>query len=204
MEVRTISDIEKDYSLVNTKLSLVQTADPSVASQIYSEASLSLSLSRFLYFFRSPFTHSHSRLLSLLPFPLSFFRSFFSPYPPLNSPPLPSSSFIPYVSLSPLSFLSFLSFSLRTHSLPLRFSSSLHHFSLCTHTGPFVSPEEVVSRLIQVGMFDRAIDTAQCFKLPLDSIFEVLASRYIHTLFSSLSLTIIIYCFLSLFSDVFI
>lgn len=81
VEVRTISDIEKDYSLVNTKLSLVQTADPSVASQIYS---------------------------------------------------------------------------------------------------PFVSPEEVVSRLIQVGMFDRAIDTAQCFKLPLDSIFEVLASRCVH------------------------
>ena len=36
VEVRTISDIEKDYSLVRTKLSLLR-VDPSVATQIYSE-----------------------------------------------------------------------------------------------------------------------------------------------------------------------
>ena len=36
VEVRTISDIEKDYSLVRTKISLLR-VDPSVATQIYSE-----------------------------------------------------------------------------------------------------------------------------------------------------------------------
>jgi nuclear pore complex protein Nup160 len=80
VEVRTISDIEKDYSLVRTKLSLLR-MDPSMANQIYS---------------------------------------------------------------------------------------------------PFVSPEEVVARLIQVGLFDKAIDTALCFELTLDSIFEALASRCVH------------------------
>ena len=40
-----------------------------------------------------------------------------------------------------------------------------------------MSPEEVVARLIQVGLFDKAVDTALCFELPLDSIFEALASR---------------------------
>lgn len=45
--------------------------------------------------------------------------------------------------------------------------------------GPFVSPEEVVARLIQVGLFDKAVDTAICFELPLDPILESLASRYL-------------------------
>ena len=45
--------------------------------------------------------------------------------------------------------------------------------------GPFVSPEEVVARLIQVGLFDKAIDTALCFEIPVDSIFEALSSRYV-------------------------
>ena len=36
VEVRTISDIEKDYALVRTKLSLLR-RDPSMAAQIYSE-----------------------------------------------------------------------------------------------------------------------------------------------------------------------
>ena len=44
--------------------------------------------------------------------------------------------------------------------------------------GPFVSPEEVLARLLQVGLFDKAVDTALHFELPLDSIFEALASRY--------------------------
>ena len=45
--------------------------------------------------------------------------------------------------------------------------------------GPFVSAEEVVTRLVQVGLFDKAVDTALYFNLPMDSIFEALASRYI-------------------------
>ena len=45
------------------------------------------------------------------------------------------------------------------------------------YIGPFVNPEEVVARLVQVGLFDRAVDTALCFELPLDSIVEALASR---------------------------
>ena len=45
------------------------------------------------------------------------------------------------------------------------------------NAGPFVSPEEIVARLVQVGLFDKAVDTALRFELPLDSIFEALASR---------------------------
>jgi nuclear pore complex protein Nup160 len=45
---------------------------------------------------------------------------------------------------------------------------------------PFVSPEEVVARLVQVGLFDKAVDTALSFELPLESIFEALASRCVH------------------------
>ena len=43
-----------------------------------------------------------------------------------------------------------------------------------------MSPEEVVARLVQVGLFDKAVDTALQFDLSLDSVFEALASRYIH------------------------
>lgn len=43
-----------------------------------------------------------------------------------------------------------------------------------------MSPEEVIARLVQVGLFDRAVDTALQFELPLNSVFESLASRYIH------------------------
>ena len=43
-----------------------------------------------------------------------------------------------------------------------------------------MSAEEVVARLVQVGLFDKAVDTALRFELPLDSIFEALASRYVH------------------------
>ena len=45
------------------------------------------------------------------------------------------------------------------------------------NAGPFVSPEEIVARLVQIGLFDKAVDTALRFELPLDSIFEALASR---------------------------
>ena len=51
-----------------------------------------------------------------------------------------------------------------------------------TFTGPFVSPEEVIARLVQVGLFDKAVDTALQFDLPLDSVFEALASRYMYIL----------------------
>ena len=47
----------------------------------------------------------------------------------------------------------------------------------CMNAGPFVSPEEIVARLVQIGLFDKAVDTALRFELPLDSIFEALASR---------------------------
>ena len=39
VEVKTISDIEKDYSLVRTKLNLLR-MDPSMANQIYSQLGL--------------------------------------------------------------------------------------------------------------------------------------------------------------------
>ena len=48
--------------------------------------------------------------------------------------------------------------------------------------GPFVSSEEVVTRLVQVGLFDKAVDTALHFDLPMDSIFEALASRYVYVI----------------------
>ena len=41
-----------------------------------------------------------------------------------------------------------------------------------------MSPEEVVARLVQVGLFDKAVDTALCFELSLDPIFEALSSRF--------------------------
>ena len=44
-----------------------------------------------------------------------------------------------------------------------------------------MSSEEVVTRLVQVGLFDKAVDTALRFNLPMDSIFEALASRYVNT-----------------------
>ena len=44
-------------------------------------------------------------------------------------------------------------------------------------SGPFVSAEEVVVLLVQVGLFDKAISTALRFELPLDPIFEALTAR---------------------------
>ena len=41
-----------------------------------------------------------------------------------------------------------------------------------------MGPEEVVVRLVQVGLFDQAVDAALQFDLPLDSTLEALASRY--------------------------
>ena len=43
--------------------------------------------------------------------------------------------------------------------------------------GPFVSVDEVVALLVQVGLFDTAIDTALRFSIPLMPIFESLAAR---------------------------
>ena len=44
-------------------------------------------------------------------------------------------------------------------------------------TGPFVSAEEVVALLVQVGLFDTAIDISLRFSTPMSPIFEALAAR---------------------------
>lgn len=61
----------------------------------------------------------------------------------------------------------------------------MHEVFIILLVGPFVGSEEVVARLVQVGLFDKAVDTALWFELPLDSIFEALASRYVFILVCS-------------------
>ena len=41
-----------------------------------------------------------------------------------------------------------------------------------------MAAEEVVARLVQAGLFDKAVDASLQFGFPLESIFEALASRY--------------------------
>ena len=41
-----------------------------------------------------------------------------------------------------------------------------------------VGAEEIVARLIQAGLFDKAVDVSLQFNFPLEPIFEALASRY--------------------------
>ena len=53
VEVRTVSDIDRDYALVRTKLSLLK-RDPSMATQIYSE------LCVWLHQHTHTHTHSHT------------------------------------------------------------------------------------------------------------------------------------------------
>ncbi len=42
---------------------------------------------------------------------------------------------------------------------------------------PFVSTEEVISLLLQVGLFDKALTIVERFSLSLTPIFEALASK---------------------------
>lgn len=57
---------------------------------------------------------------------------------------------------------------------------SLRHvltgYSVCTGSS---SPEEMVTLLVQAGLFDTAVSLCQTFKLPLTPVFEGLAFKYV-------------------------
>ena len=175
VEVLTRKDIEKEYVLVKAKLSLLQKED-SFATRLSSKAerdeqtdrqtdkqtlSSYLSVCAFYYLclcvcYLFCVSVSVAVTVGKLQVNVIFFHEFLTKHE--TSLALVLGFTIRVLSCQAI-----------TASLSLSLSLSL--------SGPFVSVDEVVALLVQVGLFDTAIDTALRFNIPLMPIFESLAAR---------------------------